>query len=107
MVKQKKIKQKLNLSIKPEVATGKPINFCYMSHTPYEFTLDLGIVMPPNNQIEILFRSVLSPERLKEIQGVINKQVALYEKNYRKIDLITPDKAPKITKPDSSTSYIG
>lgn len=107
MVNPQKKGQKLNLNMKPEVATGKPVNFAFMSHTPYEFNLDLGIVMPPDNNIELLFRAVLTPERMKEIQSIINTQIGLYEKNYRKIDLIKSEKVAKISKADSSTHYIG
>lgn len=79
--------KQMNISIKPEVATGKYANLAIISHSKTEFIIDFAAVLPGLAQPEVTNRILMSPEHCKRLLNALADNVSKYESQFGRIGM--------------------
>jgi hypothetical protein len=84
--------QQLQIEIADEVADGDYVNFANIIHSPGEFVLDLGRVVPGRSDVKISSRIIMTPLHAKQFLAALSQNVAMYEQKFGEVRL---DRAPR------------
>jgi len=84
--------QQLQISLDESVVQGDYVNFANIIHSPGEFVLDLGRVVPGRNDVKVSSRLIMSPLHAKQFLAALSQNVSMYEQKYGEIRI---DRAPK------------
>ena len=87
-------KQKLNINVNQDKATGVFANLTLIAHTPTEFIIDFAQIMPGINQANVVSRVIVTPDQIKKILMAMQTNIAQYEKTYGEIETPTPNNTP-------------
>jgi hypothetical protein len=79
--------QQLRIILDEETAQGSYVNFANIIHSPGEFVVDLGRVVPGRPDVKISTRLILSPLHAKQFLQALTHNVALYEQKFGEIRL--------------------
>lgn len=67
------------------VAQGEYVNFANIIHSPSEFVIDLGRVVPGRNDVKIYSRVIMTPLHAKQFLDALGHNLALFEQKYGEI----------------------
>ncbi len=84
--------QQLQIAIDESVANGDYVNFANIIHSPGEFVLDLGRVVPGRTDVKISSRIIMTPLHAKQFLAALSQNVAMYEQKYGEVRI---DRAPQ------------
>ena len=79
--------QQLRIILDEETAQGTYVNFANIIHSPGEFVVDLGRVVPGRPDVKIASRLILSPLHAKQFLQALTHNVGLYEQKFGEIRL--------------------
>ena len=82
---QKKDKNKLNIELSDEVASGIYSNLAVINHSSSEFFIDFIQLMPNVPKAKVRSRIILSPEHSKRLLLALKNNLDNYEKKFGKI----------------------
>lgn len=84
--------QQLQIVLDESVIQGDYVNFANIIHSPGEFVLDLGRVVPGRNDVKVSSRIIMSPLHAKQFLRALTQNVAMYEQKFGEIrlDLAAP-----------------
>lgn len=77
--------QTIRIVLDDNVAQGEYVNFANIIHSPSEFVLDLGRVVPGRNDVKIYSRVILTPLHAKQLLEALGHNLALFEQKYGEI----------------------
>ncbi len=77
--------QQLRIVLDEETAQGSYVNFANIIHSPGEFVVDLGRVVPGRPDVKISTRLILSPLHAKQFLQALGHNVGLYEQKFGEI----------------------
>jgi hypothetical protein len=77
--------QTIRIVLDDNVAQGEYVNFANIIHSPSEFVLDLGRVVPGRNDVKIYSRVILTPLHAKQLLEALGHNIALFEQKYGEI----------------------
>ena len=77
--------QTIRLTIDDDVAQGQYVNFANIIHSPSEFVIDLGRVVPGRNDVKIYSRVILTPLHAKQFLEALGHNLALFEQKFGEI----------------------
>lgn len=80
----------IELELDAEVAQGHYSNLAIISHSTSEFILDFAAVLPGLPKAKVKSRIILTPEHAKRLLMSLQENVARYETNVGRIELIQP-----------------
>ena len=80
----------IDLELDAEVAQGNYSNLAIISHSTSEFILDFAAVLPGLPKAKVRSRVILTPEHAKRLLMSLQENVARYEANVARIELIQP-----------------
>lgn len=89
---EKPKQQQLQISLGEDVIQGDYVNFANIIHSPGEFVLDLGRVVPGRTDVKISSRIIMSPLHAKQFLAALSQNVSMYEQKFGEIRI---DRAPQ------------
>jgi hypothetical protein len=84
--------QQLQIVLDESVIQGDYVNFANIIHSPGEFVLDLGRVVPGRNNVKISSRIIMSPLHAKQFLTALAQNVGMYEQKFGEIRI---DRVPQ------------
>ena len=90
MANEQNNQHKLEFELSPEVAQGQYANLAIIAHSTSEFILDFAAMLPGLQKAKVKSRIVLTPEHAKRLMLSLQENVARYEANVARIELIQP-----------------
>ena len=84
------MQQGIDIELDAEVAQGHYSNLAIIAHSPSEFILDFAAVLPGLPKAKVRSRVILTPEHAKRLLMSLQENVARYEANVARIELIQP-----------------
>ena len=79
--------KKINLELKPEVASGNYSNLAIITHSHSEFIIDFAKMLPGLPKPEIASRIIMTPEHAKRLLNALMDNVGKYESQFGTIEL--------------------
>jgi hypothetical protein len=77
--------QTIRIVLDENVAQGEYVNFANIIHSPSEFVIDLGRVVPGRNDVKIYSRVILTPLHAKQLLEALGHNIGLFEQKYGEI----------------------
>jgi len=84
----------IDVELDAEVAQGHYSNLAIISHSPSEFILDFAAMLPGLPKAKVKSRIILTPEHAKRLLMSLQENVARYEANIGRIELVQPQTPP-------------
>jgi Protein of unknown function (DUF3467) len=85
MDNQQQQQQTIRIVIDEQVAQGEYVNFANIIHSPSEFVIDLGRVVPGRSDVKIYSRVILTPLHAKQLLEALGHNLALFEQKFGEI----------------------
>ena len=82
--------QGIDIELDAEVAQGHYSNLAIISHSTSEFILDFAAILPGLPKAKVKSRIILTPEHAKRLLMSLQENVARYESNVGRIELMQP-----------------
>jgi uncharacterized protein DUF3467 len=77
--------QTIRINIDDDVAQGQYVNFANIIHSPSEFVIDLGRVVPGRPDVKVYSRVILTPLHAKQFLDALTHNIALFEQKFGEI----------------------
>ena len=75
----------IRINLDDNVAQGEYINFANIIHSPSEFVIDLGRVVPGRPEVKIYSRVITTPLHAKQLLEALAHNIGLYESKFGEI----------------------
>ena len=75
----------IRITLDDNVAQGEYINFANIIHSPSEFVIDLGRVVPGRPEVKIYSRVITTPLHAKQLLEALAHNIGLFESKYGEI----------------------
>jgi hypothetical protein len=79
--------QTIRILIDDDVSQGEYINFANIIHSPSEFVLDLGRIMPGRADVKVYSRVIMTPLHAKQLLQALAHNITLFEQKFGEIRL--------------------
>ena len=79
--------QQIRILLDENVAQGEYVNFANIIHSPSEFVLDLGRIVPGRTDVKIYSRVIMTPLHAKQLLEALGQNIALFEQKFGEIRL--------------------
>jgi Protein of unknown function (DUF3467) len=79
--------QTLRISIDEQTAQGHYVNFAHIIHSPSEFVVDLGRIMPGQADVKVYSRVVMTPLHAKQLLEALAANISIFEQKFGEIRL--------------------
>ena len=77
--------QTIRITLDDQVAQGEYVNFANIIHSPSEFVIDLGRVVPGRTDVKIYSRVILTPLHAKQFLEALAHNIGLFEQKFGEI----------------------
>ena len=77
--------QTIRITLDDNIAQGEYINFANIIHSPSEFVVDLGRMVPGRPDVKIYSRAIMTPLHAKQLLEALRHNIALYEQKFGEI----------------------
>jgi hypothetical protein len=77
--------QTIRITLDENVAQGEYVNFANIIHSPAEFIIDLGRIVPGRTDVKIFSRVIMTPLHAKQLMQALAQNVALFESKFGEI----------------------
>ena len=77
--------QTIRIVLDDDVAQGEYVNFANIIHSPSEFILDLGRVVPGRNDVKVYSRVIMTPLHAKQLLEALAQNISLFEQKFGEI----------------------
>jgi hypothetical protein len=77
--------QTLRITIDDNISQGEYVNFANIIHSPSEFVIDLGRIMPGRTDVKVFSRVVMTPLHAKQLLDALAQNIAIFEGKYGEI----------------------
>ena len=91
----------INIVLDEKTSQGEFVNFANIIHSPAEFIIDLGRIMPGRTDVKVYSRVIMTPLHVKQMLQALAQNVAMYEQKYGEIRV---DPGAAFPAPASETS---
>lgn len=85
----------LRIVLDDAVAQGEYINFANIIHSPSEFIIDLGRMVPGRTDVKVFSRIIMTPLHTKQLLSALAQNLAIFEQKFGEIRL------------DQTAGYVG
>jgi len=75
----------IRITLDDQVAQGEYVNFANIIHSPSEFVIDLGRVVPGRTDVKIYSRVILTPLHAKQFLEALAHNISLFEQKFGEI----------------------
>jgi hypothetical protein len=77
--------QTLRITIDDAISQGEYVNFANIIHSPSEFVIDLGRIMPGRPDVKVYSRVVMTPLHAKQLLEALAQNVSIFEQKFGQI----------------------
>ena len=77
--------QTLRITIDDAISQGEYVNFANIIHSPSEFVIDLGRIMPGRTDVKVFSRVVMTPLHAKQLLEALAQNISMFEGKYGEI----------------------
>ena len=77
--------QTIRITLDDDVAQGEYVNFANIIHSPSEFVIDLGRVVPGRNDVKIYSRVIFTPLHAKQFLEALVHNMSLFEQKFGEV----------------------
>ena len=75
----------IRIVLDDHIAQGEYINFANIIHSPSEFVIDLGRIMPGRTDVKVYSRVIMTPLHTKQLLRALAQNVSLFEGKFGEI----------------------
>ncbi len=88
--------QTINIVLDEKTAQGEFVNFANIIHSPSEFVIDLGRIMPGRAEVKVYSRVIMTPLHVKQLLHALAQNVSMFEQKFGEIrgDVALPFSSP-------------
>lgn len=91
--------QTLQINLDEKVAQGEYVNFANIIHSPSEFVIDLGRIVPGRPDVKVYSRVIMTPLHAKQFLQALAQNITLFESKFGEIRM---DAAPQFSVDEPS-----
>ena len=77
--------QTVQVTLDDQVSQGEYINFANIIHSPSEFVIDLGRIVPGRNDVKVYSRVIMTPLHAKQLLEALAQNISLFEQKFGEI----------------------
>ena len=77
--------QTLQITLDEKTAQGEYVNFANIIHSPSEFVIDLGRIVPGRNDVKVHSRVIMTPLHAKQLLSALAQNISIFEQKYGEI----------------------
>ena len=77
--------QTLQITLDEKTAQGEYVNFANIIHSPSEFVIDLGRIMPGRTDVKVYSRVIMTPLHAKQFLQALAQNITLFEQKFGEI----------------------
>ena len=77
----------IRITLDDQVAQGEYINFANIIHSPSEFVIDLGRVVPGRADVKVYSRVIMTPLHAKQLLEALAHNISLFEQKFGEIKM--------------------
>jgi Protein of unknown function (DUF3467) len=77
--------QTLQIILDEKTAQGEYVNFANIIHSPSEFVIDLGRIMPGRTDVKVYSRVIMTPLHAKQFLQALAQNISLFEQKFGEI----------------------
>ncbi len=75
----------IRIVLDDNIAQGEYVNFANIIHSPSEFVVDLGRVVPGKTDVRVYSRVIMTPLHAKQFLEALAQNMGLFEQKYGEI----------------------
>ena len=75
----------IRITLDEAVSQGEYVNFANIIHSPSEFVIDLGRMMPGRTDVKIYSRVIMTPLHAKQLLEALAQNISLFEQKFGEI----------------------
>jgi hypothetical protein len=75
----------IRINLDDDIAQGQYVNFANIIHSPSEFVIDLGRVVPGRNDVKVYSRVIMTPLHAKQLLEALAHNISLFEQKFGEI----------------------
>lgn len=79
--------QTIRIALDDQTAQGEYVNFANIIHSPSEFIIDLGRIVPGRTDVKVYSRVIMTPLHTKQLLAALAQNVTLFEQKFGEIRL--------------------
>ena len=87
--------QTIRIELDDPTAQGQYVNFANIIHSPSEFVIDLGRMVPGRTDVKVFSRIIMTPLHTKQLLSALAQNLAIFEQKFGEIRL------------DQAAGYVG
>jgi hypothetical protein len=92
----------IRIVLDEKIAQGEYANFANIIHSPGEFILDFGRIMPGRAEARVGSRVIMTPQHAKQFLQALSHNVTLYEQKFGTIQVVAP--VPTLAPPEEPSN---
>src|SRR5450755_1756306 len=77
--------QTIRIELDDQTAQGQYVNFANIIHSPSEFVIDLGRIVPGRNDVKVYSRVIMTPLHAKQLLEALAQNISLFAQNFGEI----------------------
>ena len=77
--------QTIRIELDDTTAQGQYVNFANIIHSPSEFVIDLGRIVPGRNDVKVYSRVIMTPLHAKQLLEALAQNISLFEQKFGEI----------------------
>ncbi|MDP9361085.1 MAG: DUF3467 domain-containing protein [Acidobacteriota bacterium] len=85
MTEQAQPPQTIRIELDDTTAQGQYVNFANIIHSPSEFVIDLGRIVPGRNDVKVYSRVIMTPLHAKQLLEALAQNISLFEQKFGEI----------------------
>ena len=75
----------IRIVLDEQTAQGEYVNFANIIHSPSEFVMDLGRLMPGRPEVKVRSRVILTPLHAKQLLQALAQNISMFEAKFGEI----------------------
>ena len=77
--------QTIRITLDDQTAQGQYVNFANIIHSPSEFVIDLGRIVPGRNDVKVYSRVIMTPLHAKQLLEALAQNISLFEQKFGEV----------------------
>lgn len=75
----------IRITLDDQTAQGQYVNFANIIHSPSEFVIDLGRIVPGREDVKVYSRVIMTPLHAKQLLEALAQNISLFEQKFGEI----------------------
>lgn len=92
---EKRPPQQIKVELTEPAAEGTYSNWVMITYSPSEFIIDFGRFLPGLAKTKVYSRVIMTPQHVKNLLNVLQKNISTYEEKFGEIKVITSEERTK------------